>query len=1195
MVVQRPYSYRALSASERAGPPPRTPAQQAVASRWLTQARSPLLPGVLDMDLFTFVHVRLASSPLYPQEAPSDWTLLDVLCWPEGPWLWQVERGKVTQAPVQRRTTLAAQFADAVIRFDEALRSRADRWSKLASQPIPDGAGPRTRWFLGLLQQSVQQYTQHWQLLGMADLPTWAEPFEPGSGEARLRPREALLAPCQEPMYGLNNVRLWASATETELLSATPCHAHEHSPDDCPLRGDAPAALLAWMWTALDKASSAVRLETAVEACFRPRWEEALALLAEGVRPEADLPAPTLFWRFRTLSASLIGPIEPILAQVTKNGARKWLKATPAKLAEYGPLREEDALLRERIRSLGLDKRAVRLDGTVLHGLLLTLVDHPRLQDADGEALLLKLGKATLRAKALDKGGAALQLVRPDGRPLPPRASYQPDVADVSRDPQTGTVWIVPWTAMLERLQRATTVSRGEFPPEAVAALTQQLAGLSATVQVDLPESLRGSELAPDERLRVRLHFSPDSGLVIQLRVEPLPGAPLFAPGSGPEVLQGAQHGKPVWTRRNLDAEVDALLALLPLLPELGEEASEATWAISDIDLAIDVLAALDPAPPATVVQWPDPGQRKRVRTAHHKNALKLELSNRRDWFALDGRLRADDVEVPLARVLQALRDGKRFVEIEDGGVLRLADEVRKLLQPLVDNADVDKRGISVSPLAAGLLQELPLDDAPPKPWAEALQRWKQAQALEPVIPAELRAQLRPYQTAGVQWLLRLAHWSPGAVLADDMGLGKTVQTLAVLLARRQLGPQLVVAPLSLLHNWEQEAARFAPDLQLVQLHALASVEGLQPGQVVVASWDRMVRRVDELRQTQWATLVLDEAQNAKNAQTQRAKAAGELPRGYCIALTGTPVENRTSELWSLFSLAVPGLLGGWTWFRDTFAAPIENKRDKAVRNRLAQRIAPFLLRRLKRDVAPELPSRTEVQLDITLSDEERAMYLAHRGAIVQMLAEAKALPPEQRRMQVLAGLTRLRQLACHPQLVEPDCGLGSSKLQVLVERLVALKEEGHRALVFSQFVRHLALVRAELERSGLTIRYLDGQTPQAQRRTEVEAFQAGDGDVFLISLKAGGTGLNLTAASYVFHLDPWWNPAVEDQATDRAHRIGQQQPVTVYRLVADATVESQILQLHADKRALVSDLLDGTGGGGSMDTAELEALLLNA
>ena len=469
------------------------------------------------------------------------------------------------------------------------------------------------------------------------------------------------------------------------------------------------------------------------------------------------------------------------------------------------------------------------------------------------------------------------------------------------------------------------------------------------------------------------------------------------------------------------------------------------------------------------------------------------------------------------------------------------------------------------------------------------------AEAWEPTLPEGFDAVLRDYQRVGFVWMARLARWAPGACLADDMGLGKTVQTLALLAHRAPLGPALVVAPTSVGFGWLREAARFAPNLRVRAWRGAdrvrAGLADLGPGDVLVTSWDLLSRDADPkdgLASVPFATFVMDEAQAIKNADTARAKAAATIQAGFRLALSGTPVENRVSELWALFRVIAPGLLGSWPRFRARFGVAIERDGDDQRRRALSQLIRPFLLRRLKRDVAKELPPRTDIVLEVELSAEEQRLYDAARVVIAQELAATD----RPQHIQVLAAISHLRQLACHPRLLDPTSTLGSAKLVRLRELVAELRAEGHRVLVFSQFTRQLALVREALTEDGVRLRYLDGSTPEATRRAEVDAFQAGDGDVFLLSLKAGGTGITLTAATYVIHLDPWWNPAVEDQASDRAHRIGQRQPVTVYRLVSRGTIEEKILALHAEKRALVEGLLEGVGQGGALSVEELMALL---
>jgi SNF2 family DNA or RNA helicase len=357
----------------------------------------------------------------------------------------------------------------------------------------------------------------------------------------------------------------------------------------------------------------------------------------------------------------------------------------------------------------------------------------------------------------------------------------------------------------------------------------------------------------------------------------------------------------------------------------------------------------------------------------------------------------------------------------------------------------------------------------------------------------------------------------------------------------------------------------------------------------VVVSYTLLMREAERFAAVSFATLVLDEAQAVKNPDTARAKAVRALKAEARLALSGTPVENRLAELWSLYRLVFPGLLGSRESFRERFAAPIERTRDPNARAALARVVRPFLLRRTKAEVARELPPRVETVVPIVLSEGERRLYEDTRLAALARL-EGAAGPGK--RFEVLAALTRLRLAACHPRLVDADSPLPSSKLERFLEVVEALRAEGGRALVFSQFVKHLALVREALEARGVPLQYLDGQTPAAERETRVAAFQRGEGDVFLISLKAGGTGLNLTAADHVLHLDPWWNPAAEDQATDRAHRIGQTKPVTVTRLISEGTIEEAILALHEEKRDLASSLLSEADGAAALSTEQLLSLL---
>ncbi|NEP76625.1 DEAD/DEAH box helicase, partial [Okeania sp. SIO2G5] len=324
---------------------------------------------------------------------------------------------------------------------------------------------------------------------------------------------------------------------------------------------------------------------------------------------------------------------------------------------------------------------------------------------------------------------------------------------------------------------------------------------------------------------------------------------------------------------------------------------------------------------------------------------------------------------------------------------------------------------------------------------------------------------------------------------------------------------------------------------------------------------------------------------------TKRSKAAMKLQAGFKVLTTGTPIENHLGELWNLFRFINPGLLGSMEKFNQKFAYPIERDEDKQARHRLKKLISPFILRRTKSQVLNELPSRTEITLQVELSKEEMAMYEALRREAIERLADSE-VKGGAKHLQVLAEIMKLRRMCCNPKLIMPDTDLMGSKLELFGETVEELLANRHKALVFSQFVDHLSILKNYLEEHNIRYQYLDGSTPAKVRKQRVDAFQSGDGDVFLISLKAGGTGLNLTAADYVIHMDPWWNPAVEDQASDRAHRIGQKRPVTIYRLVSKNTIEEKIVALHAQKRDLADSLLDGTDMSGKISTDDLIKLM---
>ncbi|HEX8539550.1 MAG TPA: DEAD/DEAH box helicase, partial [Cystobacter sp.] len=672
----------------------------------------------------------------------------------------------------------------------------------------------------------------------------------------------------------------------------------------------------------------------------------------------------------------------------------------------------------------------------------------------------------------------------------------------------------------------------------------------------------------------------------------PLSGARPRVPGEGGEIVRGSREGERVWTRRNLE---DERARVATAMQWLGLPMTEpGRFELVGAEASLGLLERLEePGRPAWDVEWEERPWRV-VRTPEAKG-LKVSVHRERDWFGVQGGVKVEDERVELAVLLDALRRGHRYVPLGKGRWLRITQELRGHLQPLADVAHASRGHWEVGAAAVPVLDALAeagADIRAPPDWRRLAGRIRKAGRLEVPVPAGLQAELRDYQREGFEWMARLAEWGGGGCLADDMGLGKTLQTLALLLRRADQGPALVVAPTSVCFNWMREAARFTPSLKMhdyrdAEREALLPRVG--PGDVVVVSYGLLTRELERFTPVSFATLVLDEAQAVKNPDTARARALRSLQAEARIALSGTPVENRLAELWSLYRLVFPGLLGSRESFRQRFAGPIERDKDPEARAALARLVRPFLLRRTKAQVARELPARVETVVPISLSEAERRLYEDTRLAALDRIAKAEG--PE-KRFAVLAALTRLRLAACHPRFVDADSPVPSSKLERLLELVDGLRAEGGRALVFSQFVKHLTLVREALDARGVSSQYLDGGTPAAEREARVAAFQGGTGDVFLISLKAGGTGLNLTAADHVFHLDPWWNPAAEDQATDRAHRIGQSRPVTVMRLIAEGTIEEAILALHEEKRDLASSLLSEADGAAALSTEQFLGLL---
>ena len=727
-----------------------------------------------------------------------------------------------------------------------------------------------------------------------------------------------------------------------------------------------------------------------------------------------------------------------------------------------------------------------------------------------------------------------------------------------------------------------------------LAAQERVLASLSAiaslvTIHSDIGAKDSGEEVGADPTPRI--HLLPEGvGLRVELLVRPFKDkGPYYSAGLGGARLIAEVDGKALHASRDLAQErglADKAVALCPsLTPESAIEHQRYGWILDDPEDCLKLVLELKDVGDNARVEWPQ-GEKFTIAGRASLNQFSLRVRRQRDWFSLDGTLRLDNDRVLDMQRLLALMDASAgdFIQLDDGRFLALTAEFRKRLDAIRAYSEQHGDARRVPVMALPLLDELSQDLGAfrgDRAWQAQRERLQRAQELQPALPSTLQAQLRDYQVEGFQWLARLAAWGAGACLADDMGLGKTLQALAVILIRAPEGPSLVVAPTSVCMNWLSETARFAPTLKTRFLGSgdrQKVLDDLQGMDLVICSYALLQQEAtgERLAQVHWQTIVLDEAQAIKNMASKRSQGAMALQGGFKLITTGTPIENHLGELWNLFRFINPGLLGSLESFNRRFAMPIERDNNRDARQQLKRLIQPFVLRRTKTQVLAELPERTEIQLQVDLSEAETALYEALRRRAVEELTNSTAKDGE-KHLKILAALTKLRRACCHSALVSKDVSWPSSKLNLFGEVLSELLDNGHKVLVFSQFVDYLEIIRAYLDEKKVSYQYLDGQTPALERKRRVDAFQAGVGDVFLISLKAGGTGLNLTAADYVIHMDPWWNPAVEDQASDRAHRIGQQRPVTIYRLVTQGTIEEKIVAMHRQKRDLADSVLEGS------------------
>lgn len=778
--------------------------------------------------------------------------------------------------------------------------------------------------------------------------------------------------------------------------------------------------------------------------------------------------------------------------------------------------------------------------------------------------------------------------------------STLPSVIVVEESP---TEYVVIELTPYEQKVLDTLLRLGSMPMEAEPLLRQFISTISNQLEIHSDMIEGGSTLehiAGDTTLLLRI--APAHGtFTVECRVQPLQGGRLrLFPAQGKATIYDEKDGTRYHVERNIPEEQARLIALNEFaMRELNclFTSEPQTLEIEDILTLMEFVSGQNEA---YALEWLE-GAKITVKQPENVDSYSMGLRTRQNWFEVEGELKLDERTIlsaaELLRMAQGNIVGKRFVRLSDSEFLALNERLMKQLTRVQQLAHINKNTVIIPRFEIGLLGELISNPETilreDKGVRELLRKIEQAAQTTFPVPQNLQATLRDYQEEGYRWMMRLAEWGAGACLADDMGLGKTVQTIAVMLARADKGASLVVAPASVLYNWQSELQRFAPTLNVHICNEADDreqlIRSMQAYDVLLTTYGLLVREEKQLTDRPWNVVCLDEAHTIKNRQTKMSQAAMCLRADVRLALTGTPLQNYLSELWNLFQFINPGLLGSYETFSHDFITPIEVNHDKQRQKTLRQILQPFLLRRTKAEVIDELPEKTEIIRRVELSAEERIAYEAMRIEAQQHLEQATKVD-----VNVLASITRLRQAA------DSD-----SKLEDFVALLTQIVTAGNRVLVFSQFTTFLSAAQHSLTsrsqaitlpagEAGLTSFYLDGSTPLAKRKQLVERFQHGEAQVFFISLKAGGLGLNLTGANYVIHLDPWWNPAIEQQATDRAYRIGQHRNVTVYHLIAADTIEEKILRLHKTKRDLADALLHDQNTAQTLTLDDLKMLLEN-
>lgn len=755
------------------------------------------------------------------------------------------------------------------------------------------------------------------------------------------------------------------------------------------------------------------------------------------------------------------------------------------------------------------------------------------------------------------------------------------------------------------------------IPAEAESRLRQSLKRLEGVTKI-YSKLIHDDDAFEDADSRLVIRLFPNTNVGSTWRVEmvviPFAGSAYVATpaeGQSLSILDDGDHLRLI--KRNFIAEKRHLFAFERFCQTNAiiyedEDVSDVASALLNLENVLDIITWAKENDDKAVVELME-GCKFNVNEKLTPKNLQLEtLQTVRGWIDMNGTLVSSDTKMELVDLMRKLQKGiGKYIRVDGDNYVEVSQSLRQLISRLrLYNDDLNK------PLVIPELALASLDDEFDSILTESdssfttiRERINSCQTADFAIPSTLNGELKNYQIEGYKWMMRTLSWSGGVCLADDMGLGKTIQTIAVMLQKSKDGPILVVAPTSVVLNWQHELTKFAPSLQTIVLnqcvHKAKTIDEAEPGTVLIASYGMMLTQVSNLEKKEWGIIVLDEAHAIKNYNTKAFKSAIRLNGKNRIVLTGTPIQNHFSEIWSLFHFSNPGLLGSQKSFSEKVKYNRERDEDWAddVAKEINLIVRPFILRRTKKEVLDELPGIEEVVLDVMLTKEEYAVYDSTRLAVKEAFQtedkyalerDLSAVGPH--KIAVFAMLTKLRELTCSPSLLVQGWKERSSKELAFLDLLQEIDLEENRVLVFSQFTGFLERIKMLLQEEGIEYLYLDGSTPMKERAKLIDKFQAGKTPIFLISLKAGGVGLNLTAANYVVHLDPWWNPAIEQQATDRAYRIGQDQKVTVFHFIAKGTIEEKMLELQRRKQTVSDVLLSGTDTSSLMTKEDVMDIL---